>query len=191
VTIELLAGDTAETFEGSIDLATAELELTGPPAGICEPVEDIPQTLSGVATLDGKGLVGTLVMATYLSPFLCARDAEPVIAVRRCGAFLDPGPQCLVQTPLVDVPCCDFFVNDSSAAACGAGLCSENRCAGDCDADGHVGVTEVVRLIAVALLKADPGSCPFYGVGKAGAGVAIPSIQDIIESISNSLHGCP
>jgi enediyne biosynthesis protein E4 len=60
-----------------------------------------------------------------------------------------------------------------------------SACAGDCDGNGVVGVTEIVRAITVALGRAGPETCPAEGVA-AGA----MDITYLVRAVGALLDGC-
>ncbi|MEO8605112.1 MAG: hypothetical protein ABI629_21270 [bacterium] len=60
------------------------------------------------------------------------------------------------------------------------------ECVGDCDADGAVGVAEVITAIDVALGLANLGACP---AADATADLRV-SIDEIVSSVHSALYGC-
>lgn len=122
----------------------------------------------------------------------------------RCdGGFCNEQGLCYPLKPLgefcgEDLECasavCDAFegicCNRRCEGACRDGRCVAHAgttavaCAGDCDGDGTVAVSEVIRLVALALgqAAADCGSPPAVAVCVA--------IDDVVRAVGNALAGC-
>ena len=119
------------------------------------------------------------------------------------GGFCDEQGLCHPLKPLgeicgEDLECgsavCDAFEGVCCSRRC-VGACRDGQCvlragttaiicAGDCDGDGTVAVSEVVRLVALALgqAAADCGSPPAVAVCVA--------IDDVVRAVGNALAGC-
>jgi hypothetical protein len=54
-------------------------------------------------------------------------------------------------------------------------------CAGDCDADGVVAVSELVRSVNIVLGRLPPSVCPAF---------AATGIGDLVEAVAAALSGC-
>jgi hypothetical protein len=64
-------------------------------------------------------------------------------------------------------------------------IISPALCVGDCDADGHVTVDEILSLVGVVLAAGDLPACP------AGTPPGAPvTISEIIQAVHNALNGC-
>jgi hypothetical protein len=70
-----------------------------------------------------------------------------------------------------------FFLNSGEAP----------RCAGDCDADGAVGINEIITGVNIALGAVDDDSCaPLDTSGDGRVG-----IDELIAAVGAALNGCP
>ena len=61
------------------------------------------------------------------------------------------------------------------------------RCAGDCNGNGVVTVSELITLVDIALGTADPTTCLAAGA----SGVGQITIAEIVKAVGNALTGCP
>ena len=79
-----------------------------------------------------------------------------------------------------------------AAAAVGFGLgivagTAQAACVGDCDANGEVTVTDLIKMVNISLETAPLSGCT---VGDANNDGAI-TVNEIIAAVNNSLTGCP
>lgn len=58
-------------------------------------------------------------------------------------------------------------------------------CAGDCDANGVVDVTDVLQMVTVVLGEAEPETCAVF----AGSNEE-PTVADLLQGVQSALHGC-
>ncbi len=63
-----------------------------------------------------------------------------------------------------------------------AGRASAQECIGDCNANQHVEVSELVLSVGVALGSVDADACP---------GLGNPSIDRVVAAVDYSINGCP
>jgi hypothetical protein len=59
-------------------------------------------------------------------------------------------------------------------------------CAGDCDADGHVAIDELITGVRMALGDAGLTACPVMDANGRG-GI---QVDDLVAAVTASLHGC-
>jgi|GEM_PF-1544489 len=71
------------------------------------------------------------------------------------------------------------------AVLVGAGIASA-QCAGDCNADGSVGINELVLAVKIALGSGAATDCPGLDTGEDGA----VGINELIRAVNNALAGC-
>ena len=62
-----------------------------------------------------------------------------------------------------------------------------NRCAGDCNADGHTAVDEVLTLVNLALKEATGAVCPAGDVDRNSR----VTVDDILAAVNAVFDGCP
>ena len=74
-----------------------------------------------------------------------------------------------------------------AAATCLAGRPAAAVCAGDCNADGIVGVDEVVTLVNIALGDAVIGTCAAGDLSQDGQ----ITVDEILAAVNRALNGCP
>ena len=60
-------------------------------------------------------------------------------------------------------------------------------CIGDCDGDGSVGISELIRGVNIALGVQPLSSCSVFD----GNGSLRVEINELIQGVHNALHGCP
>jgi hypothetical protein len=61
------------------------------------------------------------------------------------------------------------------------------NCAGDCNADGEVGIDELVLGVGEALGEQSLGECAAYDTNSDGT----VSISELLQSVRAALQGCP
>lgn len=61
------------------------------------------------------------------------------------------------------------------------------RCVGDCDANGAVGIDELVLAVGIALGEAESSDCLMADRNGSGA----PQIDDLVAAVNVALQGCP
>jgi hypothetical protein len=61
------------------------------------------------------------------------------------------------------------------------------RCVGNCDGSGDVTVTDLIKMVNIALETLPVSDCP---VGDANGDGSI-SIDEILKAVNNALNGCP
>ena len=71
----------------------------------------------------------------------------------------------------------------NTAAAATASPTATAACMGDCDANGSVGVNELVRLVGIALGTITSTACPALDL-------PAPGIDDLVRAVRNALSGC-
>jgi hypothetical protein len=64
---------------------------------------------------------------------------------------------------------------------------AEVRCAGDCDGDGAVEISELVQAVRIATGAAELDDCLPTDMNEDGA----VQIDDLVAAVNAALHGCP
>ncbi len=61
------------------------------------------------------------------------------------------------------------------------------ECAGDCDGDLNVSISELVLGVNIALDRAEPAACPSLDQDESGT----VAINELVQAVNNALQGCP
>ena len=64
---------------------------------------------------------------------------------------------------------------------------SAGSCVGDCDRDGRIATSELIRGVGIILGQASVGICPV--LDRDGSGVA--TIEELLAAVTMALRGCP
>jgi len=64
---------------------------------------------------------------------------------------------------------------------------SVGQCSGDCDGDGKVTVSELIRGVNIALEKQPLEVCPEFDTNGMGS----VEVAELVQAVSASLYGCP
>ncbi len=60
------------------------------------------------------------------------------------------------------------------------------ECVGDCDGDGRIAISELIRGVNIALGSTDVGSCPDFDDNGNG----VVSVNELVSAVNGALHGC-
>jgi hypothetical protein len=101
--------------------------------------------------------------------------ACPLGEVRACAPDSECNCQCAVPTPAPTLP-------PTAAPTLPTPTATPHGCAGDCNGDGVVEVSELVRSVGVVLGRLPASACPSF---------AATGIGDLVEAVAASLSGCP
>ena len=119
--------------------------------------------------------------------------ATRTIAVLPESPAINAGdPQACADAPVNGIDQRGYVRPGTGSVACSIGAYEYNAsppptdCTGDCDGDRQVAISELIRLVNIALGAADGSTCP-AGDRDADGAITIP---EIIGAVHNSLHGC-
>ncbi|MGH3428315.1 MAG: hypothetical protein ACRDQZ_12240, partial [Mycobacteriales bacterium] len=194
-----------------------EAVLTDQAGSIAYFLGHAPDTGAGSVSIVNMGdntVLGTVTVGLVPEALALATD-ERLLYVANTGAntlsIVDPTPRRVVGTVQVgDAPmgivavrvpegqcpdACGTPAGTTSATVTPVPTATATRasattpiaCAGDCNGDGTVTVSELITLVDLALGTTDPSTCLAAGAN----GDRQITIAEIVEAVGNALNGCP
>jgi hypothetical protein len=117
-------------------------------------------------------------------PIRVFADIDGSAAKPQFGAFLSVGDQAAIDQTGDDEDRSQVEFTDATVTI----IAIDGLCAGDCDGNGVVDVSELVMGINIALDNAALSQCIAFETAPPDGGVAI---DELVTAVNNALTGCP
>jgi hypothetical protein len=135
-------------------------------------------------------LSGTPTAAGDFSFTISATDADAVQVTKAYTMAIDGSLPAATATEMPTVtptpPATALDTATATASPIATATATVKACAGDCDGDGRVAISELVGGVNIALGNAPVGSCPALNPNRDGS----VSIDELVAAVDAAQTGC-